>query len=97
MRLSQVSEGYGLEESRKAEVIEALEDEVFGEEDESTARRALADFSHGNFTFSDSWEIKAQPYTYHFLWCLHAIVWGIQQYDAMKILSNQAEAGKEGI
>ena len=22
-----------------------------------------------------------QEYTYHFLWCLYAIVWGIQQYD----------------
>jgi|SRR5665213_1794470 len=24
-------------------------------------------------------------YTYHFLWCLHAIVWAIQQYDAARV------------
>jgi hypothetical protein len=23
-------------------------------------------------------------YTYHYLWCLHAIVWGIQQYNTAK-------------
>lgn len=31
-----------------------------------------------------------KDYSYHFIWCLYAIVWGIQQYDAL-ILS-QAEA-----
>lgn len=24
-------------------------------------------------------------YSYHFIWCLYAIVWGIQQYDAVKV------------
>lgn len=76
--------GYDLEEPKKAAVIAALEDEVFGEEDETTARRALADFECEGFTFSDSWEITGHGYTYHFLWCLYAIVWGIQQYDSLK-------------
>lgn len=76
-------EQYGLCDTQKADLIDALEAEVFGEEDESTARRALADFAHGDFTFSESWEIGGKGYTYHFLWCLHAIVWAIQQYDAV--------------
>jgi hypothetical protein len=36
-------------------------------------------------TFSDVWEWgSAQVYTYRFLWCLRAIVWGIAQYDKAK-------------
>lgn len=35
-----------------------------------------------SFTFQDVWEISSKVYSYHFLWCCHAIAWGIQQYDA---------------
>jgi hypothetical protein len=77
-------DGYGLSDHQKADVIEALKEDVFGEEDESTAWRALADFRYDGFTFSDSWEIAGDGYTYHFLWCLYAIVWAIQQYDVIK-------------
>ena len=31
--------------------------------------------------FSDFWECDLQDYTYHFIWCLYAIVWGIEKYD----------------
>lgn len=75
-------DGYELSDQQKSDIVEALEEEVFGEEDESAARRALSDFKHDDFTFSDSWEIGGKGYTYHYLWCLYAIVWGIQQYDA---------------
>lgn len=79
-------DGYDLAgDEEKAAIIERLEEEVFGEEDESTARRALADFEYVGFKFSDSWEINGKGYTYHFLWCLYAIVWGIQQYDAQAL------------
>jgi hypothetical protein len=74
--------GYDLEDFQKAEIVGDLDQDVFCEEDEVSVRRALADFSHDGFTFSDSWEISGNAYTYHFLWCLHAIVWAIQQYDA---------------
>lgn len=30
---------------------------------------------------SDTWEWDLRDWDYHFLWCLHAIAWGIQQYD----------------
>jgi hypothetical protein len=78
-------------DSVPADTIEALEEQVFGEEDESTARRALADFEHAGFTFSDSWEIGGNAYTYHFLWCLYAIVWAIQRYDAALTKPQAAE------
>jgi hypothetical protein len=75
-------DNYDLDKTENTAVIEALERDVFCEEDEASVRRALANFSHDGFTFSDSWEINGNAYTYHFLWCLHAIVWAIQQYDA---------------
>lgn len=37
-------------------------------------------FDLDNFFFDS--EFKS--YTYHYLWCCHAIVWAIQQYDAQK-------------
>jgi hypothetical protein len=33
------------------------------------------------FRFYDAWEWDLRDYTYQFLWCCHAIVWGIAQYD----------------
>lgn len=80
-------DGYDLEDSRKAEIIQALHDDLFNsefEEDETICRRALDQFKHGDFEFSDTSEIDGTAYTHHFLWCLFAIVWGIQQYDAVK-------------
>lgn len=82
-------DGYDLSTKRKAEIIEALDDEVFGEfceDDESSIRRALCEFENDGFKFSDTWKINGLDYTYYFLWCLHAIVWGIQQYDALKAI-----------
>ena len=81
-----------LSEMRMQEVLEALESEVFsGEEDESMVRRALADFKHKDFEFTDSWEINGKAFTYHYLWCLYAVVWGIQQYDSAKAQLNADE------
>lgn len=75
-------DGYDLSDIEKTEISAALDEEVFSDEDESSVRRALTDFKHGDFTFSDPWEISGSDYTYHYLWCLYAIVWGIQRYDA---------------
>ncbi len=73
-----------LDVTDKAAIKEALDEEVFtGDEDESWIRRQLADFEYGDdkFSFSDTWEISGEAYTYHYLWCLYAIVWAIQSYD----------------
>lgn len=32
--------------------------------------------------FSDSYEFDFTEYTYRFIWCLRAIVWGISKYDS---------------
>lgn len=63
----------------------ALLDEVLNDDvihDEREAHRALADFEHKGFRFYDTWEYSFRSYNWWFLWALHAIVWGIAQYDA---------------
>ena len=44
------------------------------------------------YEFRDTWEWDTTAWTFHFLWACHAIVTGIEQYDAAK----QAQATAEG-
>lgn len=41
------------------------------------------------FSFDCPSEWTVTCHTYRFLWCLYAIVWGIQQYDARKKVSDE--------
>ncbi len=41
------------------------------------------------FEFVDFWDHNFDEYTYHYLWCCNAIVWGIQQYDQFKAAPQQ--------
>lgn len=36
----------------------------------------------------DFWEVDLNDYTEHYLWCLYAIVWGIQKYEEYKERKN---------
>lgn len=54
------------------------------ESDEHYALQWANDFDHNGYTFIDIWDNDFKDYGHHFLWCLHAIVWGIGKYDAMK-------------
>jgi hypothetical protein len=47
---------------------------------EDGARRLLAELEHLGLV-CDLWEWDLSDWDYHFLWCLNAIAWGIQQYD----------------
>jgi hypothetical protein len=85
-------DGYGLEDEEKQEITAVLQEEVFSLEDELSARKALADFEYNGFSFQDPWEIQGQGYSHHFIWCLHAIVWGIQQYDKLENLEPAGDA-----
>ncbi len=77
--------GYGMTDERKDTVLHAL-NEAFDETEESEPelRRMVREFLCEGFEFSDPWEIKGEDFTYHYLWCIHAIVWAIQQYKAAK-------------
>jgi len=64
---------------------EAVRDAVLNElcaieSDEFAAVTFIRDFQHDGFRFQD-WETDGREYTFHFIWCLRAIVWAIQQWD----------------
>lgn len=80
-----VQEWLAEDASHAAEFACEFEDVDF--EDPQAVRDALEE--HG---FSDAWELDWDEPTLHFLWCLHAIVWGIQQYDALKLKTEQGAA-----
>ena len=79
-------------------LAEAVEDKIFGEFAEwnteyvEGAHEALNDFRHGadplagepGFSFADSWEWDLTDWNWQYLWCCHAIQWGISQYDKQK-------------
>lgn len=65
-------------------LAEAIQREVLGCEEayyESGARQVLDYFEHDGFKFYDTYEWDLHRPKWWFLWSLHAIVWGIAQYD----------------
>lgn len=81
---AQLTEYYSLEGDKLKEISQALEEDVFSHDDKYELLIAARDFRHGEFYF-DSCELPSgKEYAYHFVWCLYAIVWGIQQYDAIR-------------
>ena len=87
--VSEWIEEYGLSEEHRADLREAIKDDVlrYGDDGEYEAHRALRDFETrvGGilFHFSDTWEWDLRDYTFRFVWCCYAIAWAIQQYDAV--------------
>ena len=83
---------YFEDESQGADLMEALQDEVFSrcDDGETRARDALDEFGFypfGDVTrtpirLEDTFELNFREYTHHFLWALHAIVWAINRYDS---------------
>lgn len=86
--------GYELHPDDLAEVTEALQDEVLNQDCKYDLLIAARDFKHrfdhqpGDqrryFQFDSCDLPSGKEYSYHFLWCLYAIVWAIQQYDAVR-------------
>ena len=78
----------GLVQDVKAEILDSGDS---GHED--GAHRLLSDYRYyadpadryssgqPDFEFCDTWEWDLTDWSYQFLWCCHAIVWGISQYD----------------
>ena len=48
-------------------------------------------FVSGN-DFADFWEHDVEDYTFHFLWCCHAIRWAIERYDEANAAAEQVAA-----
>lgn len=69
-------------EEKYAELCESIETLTYDDESLLRAELSSLDDEYDNKLFHESlWEVSFKEYTYHYLWCCHAIVWGIQQYD----------------
>jgi len=75
-------------ETEISEQWERVQTEIFSVLEysgENAAFEAAINFEEFySLDFSEYWEVNCDEYTFHFIWCLYAIVWGIQQYDAAK-------------
>jgi hypothetical protein len=62
----------------------ALDEQVLGDDiapfNEHQAHQLVADFEWNGRRIYDSWEWSLREYDWSFLWCCHAIVYGIAKY-----------------
>ena len=71
----------------ESEATQELRDEVeaqvlcHADDGEYAARQSAGDFEHNGFQFHDFWEINCSEFSFRFLWCCYALVWGIHRYD----------------
>ena len=71
-------------------LLESIKEEVlnYADDGEYKAHEVLRDFTFffnkTIFQFHDTWEWELKDYTYRFIWCCYAIVWGIEKYDSFK-------------
>ncbi|MFG1963162.1 hypothetical protein [Nonomuraea sp. NPDC049028] len=73
-------------DDRPAGLLLAIQNEIFRDNIavEAEARESLERFKHEGFRFYDVWEWDLRDFHWHYLWCCHAIVWGISQYDSKR-------------
>ena len=65
-----------------SEIWAEIEEEVLScSESEHDAIDAALGFQNEFFDFTDFWEVDLKEYTFDYIWCLFAIVWGISVYD----------------
>lgn len=89
------------DDEQKAEALSNLEDQwdgLLGATPESLQEAISAAEQYtcpvtGN-GFSEMWDYRLEDYTFHFVWCCRAIVWGIKQYDLAKSNRTQADHDK---
>lgn len=82
-------------EEQENQVMQELENYLFSMlcGDESTDYRLAESFtSYFGHQFIDLFEYDFTEYTFGYLWCLYAIVWGIRQYDQAVDSTNCEEA-----
>lgn len=89
--LDQINNYYSLEDGERETVTVAVKEGIFEREDgngQHALMNAAAEFECAlgdrTFRFDPCALPDGMEYSFHFIWCLYAIVWGIQQYDAVK-------------
>lgn len=71
-------------DEQKKEVWKEINDDVLCHSHDGDYRAigAAMNFkSEHGYEFTNFWEYSHETYTFSYLWCLYAIVWGIRQYD----------------
>lgn len=79
------------------EIRERLNDDVLSCSNEGMIRAydAAAGFTvMAENIFTDFWEHDCEDYTFHFIWCCHAIRWGVARYDAWRRFERDKAADK---
>lgn len=74
------------------EIRQSIKDKVLVYADEEhSAIAAAVNFECKGFQFNDFMEVDLYTYTFRFIWCLYALVWGIRKYDeaAKNYISNE--------
>lgn len=66
------------------EIVAEIESAFNSDYSEDFLREELDAIDLHGFSFRDLWECDFTDYTVQFLWCCHAIKWGINQYDAAR-------------
>lgn len=72
-----------------------IEEEVLCYSDnQHEAMTAANNFSHkSGFNLENFWEVDSHDFRIEYIWCLYAIVWGIQQYDEFKSAEKEVFRG----
>jgi hypothetical protein len=80
------------DEPASRELRQAVEEEVLSRIDDGQyeAYRAASEFEHDGFRFDDLWDHRFDDFTYRFIWCCYALVWGIEQYDKALTMNTAA-------
>lgn len=63
------------------EIVRSIQDFEVDLEDDGDYYYRSPKKKRETFGFQDVWEVSMKTYSYHFIWCCYAIVWGIQQWD----------------
>lgn len=74
-------------EEAKSELWDQIEDQVLSKscDGEHAAYSAVHDFYYEKIMFVDFFDGgSTKRYTFNYIWCLYAIVWGIKKYDEAK-------------
>lgn len=84
--LEQLQNYYSFEGDELGDISEAVKDEVLRDDWYCDLIIAARDFTYTfksgkRFRFDTCELPDGKEYDYHFIWCLYAIVWGIQQFD----------------
>ena len=80
----------GMSEDEKKRFLAAVEKDVIRNSDDmhevEAVRRSMEFRWNNQYPFQDFWERGCKVPSRGFLWCCHAIVWGIAKYDAAREL-----------